>query len=184
MRLGTPTRALLGVITASALIMTANRAQAQGCGGCGSDAAHAGHGSHGGHAAAAQTPAEPIPSVLTHYGKIHASLASDTLEGVAAAAGILAKLVAGDPAKKLPAALAAQADALAKISDLAAARENFKQLSAALINALEAAKVRTGHHCVVYCDMAKGSWLQTDKTVRNPYFGKSMLQCGEVKGAI
>lgn len=37
----------------------------------------------------------------------------------------------------------------------------------------------------VFCPMAfnnKGaSWLQTDKQVRNPYFGAQMLSCGEVK---
>ncbi len=37
----------------------------------------------------------------------------------------------------------------------------------------------------VYCPMAfdnKGAaWLQTDRQVRNPYFGASMLSCGEIK---
>ncbi|NQV50705.1 MAG: efflux RND transporter periplasmic adaptor subunit [Candidatus Marinimicrobia bacterium] len=37
----------------------------------------------------------------------------------------------------------------------------------------------------VFCPMAfnnKGaSWLQTDKQVKNPYFGASMLSCGEIK---
>jgi hypothetical protein len=127
---------------------------------------------------------EPIPSVLANYDKIQVSLATDTLNGVQGAADAIAKLVAGDSMKMLPAELAAQADALAKAGDLAAARESFKQFSASLVGALEAAKVQTGRYYVVYCDMAKGSWLQTDKTVRNPYYGKSMSQCGEIKRAI
>ena len=31
---------------------------------------------------------------------------------------------------------------------------------------------------VVFCSMAKASWLQTDKKIRNPYYGKKMLTCG------
>jgi Cu(I)/Ag(I) efflux system membrane fusion protein len=42
-----------------------------------------------------------------------------------------------------------------------------------------------GSYYEVYCPMAfdnKGApWLQTDKAVNNPYFGASMLRCGEVK---
>jgi len=30
--------------------------------------------------------------------------------------------------------------------------------------------------------MAKGSWLQSGKEIKNPYYGKSMLACGEIVG--
>jgi len=126
---------------------------------------------------------EPIPSVLASYDTIQAALASDTLNGVPAASAAISKLVAGDAMKMLPAELAAQAGALAQASDLAAARESFKQLSATLISALERRNVRAGRF-VVYCGMAKAAWLQTDKIVRNPYFGASMSGCGEIKKAL
>ncbi len=29
--------------------------------------------------------------------------------------------------------------------------------------------------------MVKASWLQTGKEIRNPYLGKSMPMCGEIK---
>ena len=183
MRIGTPTLALMGVIMASTLTITAFRAKAQGCGGCGPAGSHAGHDGHTGHATAAQAPAGPIASVLANYDRIQASLAGDSLAGVADAAGAIAKLAASDPAKALPAEIAAQAGALAQAQDLAAARESFKQLSASLISFLERRHVGTGY-LVVYCDMAKASWLQKETTVRNPYYGKSMLKCGEVKKAI
>jgi Cu(I)/Ag(I) efflux system membrane fusion protein len=41
---------------------------------------------------------------------------------------------------------------------------------------------------VQHCPMAdnnKGAdWLSTEKEIRNPYFGESMLTCGEVTGEI
>lgn len=40
----------------------------------------------------------------------------------------------------------------------------------------------------IFCPMAfndKGAaWLQSDSKIRNPYFGRKMLRCGEVQGAI
>lgn len=33
---------------------------------------------------------------------------------------------------------------------------------------------------VVYCPMAKASWLQDSEEVANPYYGNSMLRCGEI----
>lgn len=183
MRIRKPTLAVLAIIAASALTITAVRAKAQGCGHCGPTGSHAGHDGHAGHATAAQAAAEPIASLLANYDRIQASLAGDSLAGVADAAGAIAKLAAGGPSKPLPAEIAAQAGALAQAQDLTAARESFKQLSASLISFLERLNVGTGH-LVVYCDMAKASWLQKETTVRNPYYGKSMLKCGEVKKAI
>jgi hypothetical protein len=29
--------------------------------------------------------------------------------------------------------------------------------------------------------MVKASWLQTEKNITNPYMGKEMLTCGELK---
>lgn len=33
---------------------------------------------------------------------------------------------------------------------------------------------------VVYCSMAKRSWLQPEGPIGNPYYGTSMLRCGKV----
>lgn len=37
------------------------------------------------------------------------------------------------------------------------------------------------HYCPMAFDNTGGSWLQPDENLLNPYFGASMLQCGEVK---
>lgn len=164
-------------------------AQAARCApGCGWQAseesdAHAQHGAA--EAADERTPAkelmQPIPSVLERYSKIEAALASDSLNGVPEAAQAIFRLVAGDEMKMLPAEVATQADAVAKAKDLAAVREAFKPLSTSLIQYLQWEKVQTGRYYEAYCPMAKASWLQTDKAIKNPYYGKSMLTCGEIK---
>ncbi|MBI5685343.1 MAG: efflux RND transporter periplasmic adaptor subunit [Verrucomicrobia bacterium] len=143
-------------------------------------------GMGGGHqhdAVASKPPSEELLDVLAQYTKIQTALAGDTLAGVADAAQAIAKLVTSNPTKTLPAALAPQAVALADAKDIAAARERFKPFSVSLIQHLDHEKVQTGRYYGAYCDMAKAAWLQADKNVRNPYFGKEMLVCGEIRKA-
>jgi len=124
---------------------------------------------------------EPVKSVYDHYLKIQAELAKDSLKGVADNANAIAKAVRGDEMKMLPSDVAVQAGAVAQAKDLKAAREAFKPLSASLIKYLGDNKVPTGTYHEVYCPMAKASWLQKGKSVKNPYMGKEMLDCGELK---
>ena len=34
---------------------------------------------------------------------------------------------------------------------------------------------------LAYCPMVKASWLQKGDTIRNPYYGSAMLECGEFR---
>jgi Cu(I)/Ag(I) efflux system membrane fusion protein len=96
-------------------------------------------------------------------------------------ANAIAKAVKDDDMKMLPPEVAKQADTLAQAKDLKAAREAFKPLSASLVKYLADNKAGKGVYHEAYCPMAKASWLQTEKEVKNPYYGKSMLDCGTLK---
>jgi hypothetical protein len=130
---------------------------------------------------AADDPAltAPVKSVYDHYLKIQADLASDSLTGVAENAEAITTAVQGD-AKILPAEVGAQAEALAKAKDLRKARAAFEPLSNLLIKYLADHKAK-GAYVEVYCPMARASWLQADKNVKNPYFGPPMSGCGVIK---
>ncbi|MBI3987919.1 MAG: DUF3347 domain-containing protein [Lentisphaerae bacterium] len=188
---------VFGVALALGLIATSSsRADAccgSGGGAAGAQAKPAGHDGHGAAAqpvattakaaatiAAAKEPPASMTAVLDQYAKIQAALAGDTIEGVPAAARAIGKLAADDAGKTLPADVATQADALGKAKDLDAARAAFKPLSSALSRYLTAEKIKTGRYVQAYCPMAKAGWLQTDKAIKNPYYGKSMLSCGEI----
>jgi hypothetical protein len=134
-------------------------------------------------APAADTPAlmPPVKSVYDHYLKIQAQLAQDSLKGVDEHADAIAKAVQGDTMKMLPSSVADQADKLAKAKDLPAAREAFKPLSNSLIKYLADHKTPKGQYYKVYCPMADANWLQAEKKIQNPYLGKAMLDCGEIK---
>ena|SRR5690242_11122649 len=124
---------------------------------------------------------EPVKSVLDNYLAIQKELTKDSIKGVDEHATAIAKAVKGDDMKMLPAEVAAQAEALAKAKDLKAAREAFKPLSASLVKYLADNKAGKGTYHEAYCPMANANWLQTEKQIRNPYYGKSMLDCGELK---
>ena len=92
-----------------------------------------------------------------------------------AAAEIAAIAKAGDGA------VATQAEALAKTTNIKAAREAFKPLSSALITALSSQKSLSGQYYEAFCPMANASWIQAGKKIANPYFGASMSGCGEIR---
>ena len=126
--------------------------------------------------AQAAPSAAPLQTALDKYIQIQTSLAGDSLKGVADAAAEIAALV-----KASDAAVATQAEALAKTTDIQAAREAFKPLSAALITALSSQKSTSGQYYEAFCPMANASWIQAGKKIANPYFGASMSSCGEIR---
>ena len=176
-------------------------ALAQGCCGGGQAASHAGCGMAGqtassghegraGTQAAAPTPdtgerhvfMKPVQMVFDNYIKVQAALAQDSIEGIGGTADQIAKVVRKDSMKRLSPKIAQQAEALSQAKDLETARTAFKALSESLIGYVKQQKVPAGAYYVAYCPMAKASWLQTEKTIINPYMGKGMIHCGQIQG--
>lgn len=124
---------------------------------------------------------EPVKSVLDHYLKIQTELTKDSIKGVDEQANAIAKAVKGDDMKMLSPDVAKQAETLVQAKDLKAAREAFKPLSKSLIKYLADNKAGVGTYHEAYCPMVKASWLQTGKEIKNPYMGKKMSDCGELK---
>jgi hypothetical protein len=127
--------------------------------------------------------------VLVSYLKIQTALASDSMAGVPEAAHTIAAASAkvdlqGMPEKSVPhyeemlAAIAKASEALAAATHLEEARARFKDLSQPM--AMWGTMSKPAGVNVMYCSMAKAKWLQDEGPVRNPYYGKSMLSCGEV----
>jgi hypothetical protein len=75
--------------------------------------------------------------------------------------------------------LTADAKSIAATTDLKKQRETFKSLSK---NTYDLIKVSKSTEVVYkqYCPMADADWLSKEKAVKNPYYGSSMLTCGNV----
>ncbi len=131
---------------------------------------------------------------MEHYEAIRLSLLSDSLDGVGDHAKAISKRARrlasafdaemagvakdkGPEIKALMPKLRAQADALAKSTDLRSARDAFAPLSESFVNYRNAA---TGDKpAVAFCPMAKRSWLQPKGQIGNPYGGTKMPRCGQ-----
>lgn len=75
---------------------------------------------------------------------------------------------------------------LAEVKDSTTERKRiaFEHVSNAMYGLLRAADLKNANVYRQYCPMAfndKGAyWLSRETEIRNPYFGKKMLECGEV----
>jgi hypothetical protein len=120
-------------------------------------------------------------AIIDPYLKVQAALAEDSTEGVRQNAGDIATAAAalGAPAMKIDTgavALAAAGD------DLAAAREKFGTLSEAIDTYMKGLNLKAPEGVrVAYCPMAQKPWLQQGDALANPYYGKAMPTCGELR---
>jgi hypothetical protein len=129
--------------------------------------------------ATAARAGDPIIAMLDPYFRIQTALSDDKTDGVkddAIAIKSAAKSL-GEPG----ATIVAAADTLSSAGDLAAARVAFSALSDAVVAYSEKTKAAGDGVHTMFCPMANKQWMQKGEKIRNPYYGKSMLTCGEKK---
>lgn len=137
-----------------------------------------------------------ITQVADAYFKVKNSLVSDQLnqsqkdltEVKKAVSQVDMKLVEGkahDSWMKVQAQLNAAVGNMEKASSIDEARKGFSNLSEAVLEMTELFGLNKEAVYKDYCPMAFGNqgafWLSERKDITNPYFGASMLTCGEVK---
>jgi len=146
---------------------------------------------------AAANDADAFDRITDRYETVRLALLADSTEGVQEnaadihrtaenpAADFDAEAAGVDPAKAeqvrelLPEIVEAAGD-LADAGDLQTARDAFYALSKPLVR-YRAAVTDGDLPAVVYCPMAKRSWLQAEADeIGNPYHGQSMAKCGEI----
>ena len=125
--------------------------------------------------------AADLPAALVEpYLQVQVALSADQFDGVPARGEAIEKAATALGADA--GAIVAGAKKLAAATDIAAARTAFGEISAALTAYAEKTKSGFGPDVrVAYCPMVNKPWLTKDKTIRNPYYGASMLTCGSFK---
>jgi hypothetical protein len=119
--------------------------------------------------------------VCDHYIAIQEELAKDSTKGISEHAAAIATAAKSGQVKGLPSDAEKHADAVAKAKDIKSARLAFKPLSADFIKYRAEDKAAKSAYHEAFCPMARAGWLQAGKEIRNPYYGKSMLDCGELR---
>lgn len=124
--------------------------------------------------ASAREASKEEAACLKAYHQVHEALAADDLASAKKSAGQLAEKATAAKCPSTP----QHAAELAKTDSLEKAREHFKAISEECIKMMAGVD---GQY-VFTCPMAKADWLQTDnKQASNPYMGKKMPTCGEIK---
>ena len=157
--------------------------------------------SHAGHDMPDETLDVPmafrqqLDRLLPAYLAISEALASDKIEATSAGVDQLHQAVNSIDASAVDAAvgkrwtaeaksLSSITDRLTKASDLDAMRSAFALLSDEMMSiqrmfGFHGSGQLFELHCPMAFDGRGATWLQTDDTVRNPYFGESMLKCAD-----
>ncbi|RYY45778.1 MAG: DUF3347 domain-containing protein [Chitinophagaceae bacterium] len=76
--------------------------------------------------------------------------------------------------------LSKDAGKISSTKDLNKQRQYFADLSSNMATVAKSLKLSSQPIYLQYCPMKKASWLSSEKQIRNPYYGSSMLTCGEV----
>lgn len=134
-----------------------------------------------------------VDTLVDPYLTIQKGLAGDDLPAAKAGAKSYLKAMKQAPHKgkaHMEAAdLSAPAKTIAKSSDIKAARNAFLELSRE-VSSLVKHVGTTGDtplylaKCPMAFDNKGGIWMQSGKTVSNPYYGSMMLRCGSVQKQI
>ena len=125
-----------------------------------------------------------LPQLLTSYYGIKDALVADNSRKASASAGEFVKAANGIDYKIISEgnihALLKDAGAISETTDLKKQREQFARLSTNMITLAKAVNLGTKPTYETYCPMNKSSWLSESKTIKNPYYGNAMLNCGNV----
>ena len=117
-------------------------------------------------------------TLIEAYLRLQKALAEDRMDTVGRDA-----LAIANAAVKIgssAAAVRAAVNPFAQAADLRAARDAFGGLSDAMITfARDALPDGTA---IAYCPMRRQRWVQRGETIRNPYYGKAMADCGRIEG--
>lgn len=140
-----------------------------------------------------------LKAVFDHYMVIEKALVNDNSETPKKAASDMIKtldevdmqLLKEDDAHQrwmhLEKELKQSTTEISKTADIAIQRDHFLHLSAHLINAIKTFGINQKVY-VDYCPMVNNDtgafWLSTEKEILNPYYGASMLRCGEISDEI
>lgn len=129
-----------------------------------------------------------LPQLLTYYYNIKNALVSGNASDAASAATSFVKAANSIDYKVISEGnintLVKDAGKIADTKDLKQQRAYFANFSVNMAAVAKAVKLTDKPVYYAYCPMKKAYWLSSEKAIKNPYYGSSMLTCGEVTETI
>jgi len=125
-----------------------------------------------------------LTKLLTHYygikdglvaGNVNA-VSSEAEEFIRTANGIDYKIVSEGNINTL----LKDATSISEGKDIKKQREIFANFSSNMAALAKSVNLSARPVYQAYCPMKKAGWLTDEKTIKNPYYGSSMLTCGSI----
>jgi len=137
----------------------------------------------------AQNTSTPKPSeLLTSYYNVKDALVSGDANNAATNAEKFVKTINSISSEIIHEsnkdALLKDASKISATKDLKKQREYFSTFSANMFALSKTVKLNSEPVYYQYCPMKKATWLSSNKTIKNPYFGNAMLTCGKTTETI
>lgn len=137
----------------------------------------------------AQNTSTPKPSeLLISYYNIKDALVSGDANSAAMNAEQFVKTINSISTKIIhesyKEALLKDAGEISATKDLKKQREAFAVFSANMFALAKAVKLNAEPVYYQYCPMKKATWLSSNKAIKNPYYGNTMLTCGKTTDTI
>lgn len=126
------------------------------------------------------SPSAAINDAYQQYALIDKALTNDDSAGAKEAAGRL--ISALNNIKDADAAIKVATD-ISQAPGINEQRKSFALLTMAMHNLFKNEKPEKMLY-IHYCPMAKAYWMDEDKAIHNPYYGKSMPSCGKTTGMV
>ncbi|MBC7383838.1 MAG: DUF3347 domain-containing protein [Bacteroidia bacterium] len=141
------------------------------------------------------SPVNPLSALLNSYYDIKNALVnSDANTASEKAANFVKEMKAIDEKtlsvsdlktyNSLKEKLEFDATHISETKDVSHQRDHFSSFSTNMYLLVKAAKPTSNPVFQMYCPMKKNYWLSNEKAVKNPYYGKQMLTCGQVKSIL
>ncbi len=129
-----------------------------------------------------------LSQLLNSYYGIKDALVADNAKLASQKAEVFLRIANGIDYKVISEgninAFVKDATVISESKDIKKQRERFENLSKNMIALAKAKNLSSQPVHVIYCPMKKASWLSDSKTIKNPYYGSSMLTCGKVTETI
>ena len=125
-----------------------------------------------------------LPQLLTYYYNIKNALVAGDATSASANALAFSKTVNSIDYKVISEGnihtLANDAGKISETKDIKKQREYFANFSINMAAVAKAVQLTDQPIYQAYCPMKKAYWLSNEKAIKNPYYGSSMLTCGQV----
>ena len=127
---------------------------------------------------------DQLTQLLASYYSIKNALVAGNSSNAATAAATFVKAANGVDPKDIPGetihTLVSGAVNISDYPDLIKQRIYFAAFSINMATVAKTVKLSEAPVYYDYCPMKKAYWLSSDKAIKNPYYGNSMLTCGKI----